>query len=65
MDLRLEEYYRLLYVAMTRARNELYIYGYTSNKNANDLSWHSLLWRVLGTLEGADCNNERIRIVHG
>lgn len=44
---RIAEYYRLLYVAMTRARDELYIYGFTQNKNANDVAWHSQLWRVL------------------
>ena len=42
----IEEYYRLLYVAMTRARDELYIYGYTTNKSAPDTSWHNQLWRV-------------------
>ena len=47
MKTRIAEYYRLLYVAMTRARDELYIYGFTSNKNAAELSWHSQLWRVL------------------
>lgn len=46
MQTRIEEYYRLLYVAMTRARDELYIYGYTTNKTAPDKSWHTQLWRV-------------------
>lgn len=41
------EYYRLLYVAMTRARDELYIYGYTPDKNPVQDSWHAQLWRVL------------------
>ncbi len=65
MNVRMAEYYRLLYVAMTRARDELYIYGYTSNKNANELSWHSLLWRVLATVDGAVADDEKIRIIHG
>lgn len=65
MDLRTEEYYRLLYVAMTRARDELYIYGYTPNKNANEMSWHAMLWRTLGTIDGAQCDDEKIRIIHG
>ena len=43
----IEESFRLLYVAMTRACDELYIYGFTPNKNAPDLSWHSMLWNVL------------------
>lgn len=46
-NVRIAEYYRLLYVAMTRARDELYIYGFTPNKNAADIAWHSQLWRVL------------------
>ena len=48
-NMQIAEYYRLLYVAMTRARDELYIYGFTPNKNADELSWHSQLWRVLAT----------------
>lgn len=47
MSIRIAEYYRLLYVAMTRARDRLYIYGFTPYKNAPDISWHSQLWRVL------------------
>lgn len=58
------EYYRLLYVAMTRARNELYIYGYTPNKNPNEISWHANLWRVFATLTNASENQEYIRIEH-
>ena len=65
MNLRMEEYYRLLYVAMTRARDELYIYGYTPNKNANEMSWHAMLWRTLSTIDGAQCDDEKIRIIHG
>ncbi len=42
------EYYRLLYVAMTRARDRLYIYGYSSNIRAPEVAWHTQLWRVLG-----------------
>ncbi|MCQ2562376.1 MAG: hypothetical protein MJ158_02045, partial [Alphaproteobacteria bacterium] len=42
----LEEYYRLLYVAMTRAKNRLYIYG-CDNHITSDKSWHSLLWNTL------------------
>ncbi len=42
------EYYRLLYVAMTRARDELYIYGFVGGNStkAPDNSWHAQLWRV-------------------
>lgn len=57
---RMAEYYRLLYVAMTRARDELYIYGYTPNKNASPNAWHTQLWRVLAN----DTTNEYIRITN-
>ena len=55
------EYYRLLYVAMTRARDQLYIYGYTPYKNAHADSWHANLWRVLAN---ADETTEYIRITN-
>ena len=58
--MRMAEYYRLLYVAMTRARDELYIYGYTPNKNAPQNAWHTQLWRVLA----GDTPNEHIRITN-
>lgn len=45
---KIAEYYRLLYVAMTRARDRLYIFGYTSNKAPNTDSWHARLWSVFG-----------------
>ncbi len=57
---KISEYYRLLYVAMTRARDELYIYGYTTNKSAPDISWHNQLWRVFA--DGA--SQEYIRITN-
>jgi len=58
------EYYRLLYVAMTRARDELYIYGYTPNKNPNDISWHANLWRVFAEIYKPVEGQEYIRIEH-
>jgi ATP-dependent helicase/nuclease subunit A len=60
MRVRMAEYYRLLYVAMTRARDELYIYGYTPNKNASQDAWHTQLWRVLAN----DTPNDYIRITN-
>ena len=60
MRIRMAEYYRLLYVAMTRARDELYIYGYTPNKNASQDAWHTQLWRVLAN----DTPNDYIRITN-
>ncbi len=54
------EYYRLLYVAMTRARDELYIYGFTSDKNPPENAWHTQLWRVFA----GDTDSEFIRITN-
>ncbi len=59
-NIRIAEYYRLLYVAMTRARDELYIYGYTPYKNAPDIAWHTHLWRVIAN----NTNSEHIRITN-
>ncbi len=56
----LSEYYRLLYVAMTRARDELYIYGFISDKNPPENAWHTQLWRVLAN----DTAQEYIRITN-
>lgn len=57
---RIAEYYRLLYVAMTRARDQLYIYGYTSRKNATPNSWFAHLWRVFAN----NTDTEHIRITN-
>ena len=59
-QIRIAEYYRLLYVAMTRARDELYIYGFTPNKNPPEMAWHTQLWRVLA----GNTNTEHIRITN-
>jgi ATP-dependent helicase/nuclease subunit A len=45
---RYSEYMRLLYVALTRAEDELYIAGYESGKKVSDRSWYSL---IKGALE--------------
>lgn len=58
MHSKIAEYYRLLYVAMTRARDQLYIYGFTPNKNPPANAWHTQLWRVLA----ADTHEQMIRI---
>ncbi len=63
-QIHLAEYYRLLYVAMTRARDRLYIYGFTPNKNPPENAWHTQLWRVLSTAPNADVTNDRIRIAN-
>lgn len=56
--IRIAEYYRLLYVAMTRARDALFIYGFTTDKNPPEIAWHTQLWRVLA----GDSTDEIIRI---
>jgi len=63
-DAGISEYYRLLYVAMTRARDRLYIYGYTPYKNAPEIAWHTQLWNVLGAPRGIDENTDIIRITN-
>lgn len=50
----LAEHYRLLYVAMTRARDELYIYGYTPHKNPPTDAWHTKLWDTLANNQTTD-----------
>ena len=62
MRVRIAEYYRLLYVAMTRARDRLYIYGFTPHKNAPDVAWHTNLWRVLSDAPGVVMSGDSIRI---
>lgn len=51
MSDKIAEYYRLLYVAMTRARDRLYIFGHTVNKAPNPDSWHARLWSVFGNAD--------------
>lgn len=53
------EYYRLLYVAMTRARDRLYIYGCDMDR-APEMVWHKQLWNVLSRLS----DNDIIRITN-
>ena len=48
---KIAEYYRLLYVAMTRARDRLYVFGHTVNKAPNPDSWHARLWSVFGNTD--------------
>lgn len=42
-----EEYYRLLYVAMTRAADRLYITGYRGSRKEKDHSWYNILSRII------------------
>lgn len=58
----IEESFRLLYVAMTRACDELYVYGFTTNKAAPELSWHGMLWDVLSKRDDVYIDEDKIRI---
>jgi ATP-dependent helicase/nuclease subunit A len=49
LQTQVEEYYRLLYVAATRARDRLYIYGFGMTKNPPELAWHTTLAGILPT----------------
>jgi ATP-dependent helicase/nuclease subunit A len=51
---RLDEYCRQLYVALTRARDELYICGYTSEEAPKSHSWYGLIETSLEAYRGAD-----------
>ena len=57
------EYYRLLYVAMTRTRDSLYIYGCDSER-VPVISWHNKLWNVLSQIKDAIIDDDTIRITN-
>lgn len=42
-----EEYRRLLYVAMTRAADRLYVCGFTRTRDPNEACWHQVIERSL------------------
>lgn len=48
-----EEYRRLLYVAMTRAEDRLYISGWEGRNRAREGSWYHLMRRAFGRLDDA------------
>jgi len=48
-----EEYRRLLYVALTRAEDRLYICGHTGRKKAIDESWYHYVARAMNALPDA------------
>jgi ATP-dependent helicase/nuclease subunit A len=49
-----DEYHRLLYVAMTRARDRLYICGWQGARNAEEKCWYDLVKKGLGPLPEHD-----------
>ena len=57
------EYYRLLYVAMTRARDRLYVYGCDMDR-ASDMVWHKQLWSVFSNAKELFFNEDTIRITN-
>lgn len=67
-EIGLEEYRRLLYVAMTRARDELYICGCHNDNKLNENSWYAMvedalqnpqegktILRAVESSDGTDC----------
>ncbi len=57
------EYYRLLYVAMTRTRDNLYIYGCDTNQ-ISPIAWHPNLWNILSQIKDAKIDDDTIRITN-
>lgn len=57
---RMDEYRRQLYVALTRARDELYICGYTSDEAPKSGSWYSL---IEASFEGRRDGEDALRLV--
>ncbi|MBR4105842.1 MAG: double-strand break repair helicase AddA [Alphaproteobacteria bacterium] len=51
-----EEYNRLLYVALTRAGEQLYICGYSNKNKPNENSWYELCKQSLSKLASPDNN---------
>lgn len=51
MYVKISEYYRLLYVAMTRARDRLYVYGFKTKNSKSDIAWHTQLMQILSESE--------------
>lgn len=46
-DAALEEYRRLLYVALTRAKDRLYITGFTSSRVSKEPSWYDMIEQAM------------------
>lgn len=49
-----EEYARLLYVAMTRAEDRLYVCGYKGTQNILPASWHNYVSTAFTNLDGVE-----------
>lgn len=62
----LEEYRRLLYVALTRAEDRLYICGFTGKKNVDKRSWYELCKQTLqenGIAAGENFEEEEPEVI--
>ncbi len=55
-----DEYYRLLYVALTRARDELYVFGYKAPKRNSVENWHNIIISQVGEM----CEKQDNRFVY-
>ena len=55
---RMEEYWRLLYVAMTRAEDRLYVCGWEGKKSSDPLNWYSVVEKCLQEVGGFDEEKE-------
>ncbi|MDR2769993.1 MAG: UvrD-helicase domain-containing protein, partial [Rickettsiales bacterium] len=53
LDQKTEEYWRLLYVAMTRARDRLLVFGCEEARGGASDSWHSKLYETVKEMPGA------------
>lgn len=56
----IEEYNRLLYVALTRAGEQLYICGYSNKNSPNENSWYELCRQSLSKITSPDSNNNLV-----
>jgi|AntRauTorcE11897_2_1112592.scaffolds.fasta_scaffold00239_14 ATP-dependent helicase/nuclease subunit A len=59
-DMRDNEYRRLLYVAMTRAADRLYVFGHQNRDSLRELSWYSMMAQGLIENLGDKLNKESL-----
>jgi len=66
-ELEQHEYHRLLYVAMTRARDQLYVCGWEGQNGRDEGCWYDLIWEGLKSraLEARDENGEKVWRIAG
>ncbi len=57
-----QEYARLLYVAMTRAEDRLYICGYKGTKGIVDASWYNYVSQAFAQMEGVEKIGDKLRL---